>query len=555
MRYVYLKPIQTAEDKKRAKKLPRMSKAELAKLIKDRVETKVISPASAAKGDARRAAHAKATLTELAATLKGRKSVLNDLLKLPEAKRSAAPSRTHKRTGQKFMLQSPQALLQDAYTIKLIRDNRAVAVAAFGTVRAMFDKSTPAVSVAVRRQVDKLSKLQGLDGGAIATRQRDLFRLWRDWQAHLLATDANLTQPGAEEGEGSRNDRTGAGDCAGGVANPKGLITLHRWPLKGHVTSIKNQGNRGTCSAFGTVAAVEAAVSVKYGRKLNLSEQDLYKKQRLDWSPSLFNNYDEDGYSPIFSMLFQLVSGYVFPFEKDWEYNPSQSRVPRGTEGPWTMSCVGYNGLACSDTNHQAERKTYVIRTTEVREVVSEVCDFVEPIPIIGLIGGWFCDRVTDVIEIVEEAEVTVYETNVAGTSRHKATQWLLVWDPIWDNDITAAKVLLTQRVPLIFCFTVPDSWNDDAHTGPNGLGYIVFNQKEAKPKDAGGHCVAIVGHIDNGDIPAAWGLEPGAGGGYFIIKNSWGVCWADRGYVYAPYAWVNQWGTAIVAITQVERI
>jgi Papain family cysteine protease len=560
MRYIYLAPVKTAADKKAAKALPRMTQAELARLIKDRVETKVVAPGRAARMAERRAAQEKAQLAELAASLKGRKTVLNELLKRRAAQAAAStaarpPTRKQARTGQRFMLQSVQALLEDAHRIGAMRQNPAVCARHLDALKSVLEKQLRPLSITLRRRVDKLAQVDGLAPAAIAARQAELMLIWRDHLLASLATDADLTRPGPEAGEGEKSDQSGGESCASDAANPKGLITRHRWPLKRHITSVKQQGARGTCSAFGTVAAVEAAVSVKYGQKLNLSEQDLYKKQRLDWNPNPFDRYDEDGYFPLASMLFQLLTGYRFALERDWAYNPSWSRRPEGTDGPWTLSCVDYNGLACSDTNHQAQRHRYTVRTTELKEVVSEVCEFTDSIPLLNIAGGWVCERVSDWIEVVDETVLTVYETNVPGSSRCKVTQWVPVWDPVWDNDIGAARLLLSARVPLIFCFTVPDSWEDTAQTGPNGRGYIVHNPGEKLPDDAGGHCVALVGHIDNADIPAAWGLEPGAGGGYFIVKNSWGVCWADKGYAYAPYDWVRKWGTSILAITQVERV
>lgn len=47
-----------------------------------------------------------------------------------------------------------------------------------------------------------------------------------------------------------------------------------------------------------------------------------------------------------------------------------------------------------------------------------------------------------------------------------------------------------------------------------------------------GGHAVFCCGYKDD----AAW-----EGGGYLIIKNSWGVDWGDKGYFYMPYAYVQE--------------
>jgi C1A family cysteine protease len=46
-----------------------------------------------------------------------------------------------------------------------------------------------------------------------------------------------------------------------------------------------------------------------------------------------------------------------------------------------------------------------------------------------------------------------------------------------------------------------------------------------------GGHAVFVCGYMDD----PAW-----AGGGYLIVKNSWGLEWADRGFFYMPYAYAE---------------
>jgi C1A family cysteine protease len=55
---------------------------------------------------------------------------------------------------------------------------------------------------------------------------------------------------------------------------------------------------------------------------------------------------------------------------------------------------------------------------------------------------------------------------------------------------------------------------------------------------DRGGHAVLVTGIIDNSLLPA--GAPLGQGGGYLIVKNSWGACFADAGYIYIPYQWIK---------------
>jgi C1A family cysteine protease len=48
----------------------------------------------------------------------------------------------------------------------------------------------------------------------------------------------------------------------------------------------------------------------------------------------------------------------------------------------------------------------------------------------------------------------------------------------------------------------------------------------------AEGHAMLIVGYDDGG-----------SGRGEWLVRNSWGDGWGDRGYGYLPYQYVEQYG------------
>ena len=86
------------------------------------------------------------------------------------------------------------------------------------------------------------------------------------------------------------------------------------------------------------------------------------------------------------------------------------------------------------------------------------------------------------------------------------------------DNDPLQMKGCLADGYPFVFGFTVYESFMS---IGSDGIMKIPDKQERAE----GGHAVMCVGYSD---------LKQS-----FIIKNSWGESWGDKGYFYMPYSFM----------------
>ena len=89
------------------------------------------------------------------------------------------------------------------------------------------------------------------------------------------------------------------------------------------------------------------------------------------------------------------------------------------------------------------------------------------------------------------------------------------------NTNIQLMKAALASGLPIAGGFTVYESFESDA-VAKTGIVPMPAKNEEA----LGGHAVLWVGYDDSKQ--------------WFIVRNSWGPGWGDKGYFYLPYAYTT---------------
>jgi len=87
-------------------------------------------------------------------------------------------------------------------------------------------------------------------------------------------------------------------------------------------------------------------------------------------------------------------------------------------------------------------------------------------------------------------------------------------------QDLSQMKACINHGYPFVFGFTVLTSFSKAAEAG-----VMVMPQQGDQVR--GGHAVTAVGYDDTKEV--------------FIVRNSWGDDWGDKGYFYMPYAYIKE--------------
>lgn len=166
-----------------------------------------------------------------------------------------------------------------------------------------------------------------------------------------------------------------------------------------------------------------------------------------------------------------------------------------------------------------------------------------------GVCGTWQVKAV-NVLQAVGECVETVWPYNksppcnnngtvpggAAGDAATRKCQPVI----LSPNDVPGAKALLAGGSAVGLSVPVYNSWY--ASLAVKKTGDITMRLSGEHP--VGGHAVCLVGYQDNPEYP---------GGGYFLVRNSWGAAWAyasvhGAGYGTIPYDYVAQDGWELVS-------
>ncbi len=314
----------------------------------------------------------------------------------------------------------------------------------------------------------------------------------------------------------------GGGLDATSSCAPRGYAATYWFPLKKFVSPTKDQAQRGVCWSFAALGAVESRERVQNNNPVNLSEQFLVNKVKLEWGPSEV----AEGGSADFALSEAVKHNQLLAQESQWTYNGAamRTKLANGEPDGYKNVCNSYTG-SCSETTHESAQQC----TTSN--------------------GKKFC--MNQVMELSGSI--------VAGTTTPQAPQVTSqVWPYAGDKDadpvvqankdqlsLARLRNLLAQGHVLMTAFPLYRGFDEvlsnvDRNGNPVTVpfaGILINYNDETCDKNGncsrasrGDHVAQIIGFLSN-DITG----EGAGGGGLFVLKNSWGCGYGDSGYAYIP--------------------
>jgi Papain family cysteine protease len=320
---------------------------------------------------------------------------------------------------------------------------------------------------------------------------------------------------GASTTPGVNDTFYGDQTASAGLTTPSssGLVANFNFPAKSMLTCIKNQGQRGVCHDFAAISAIEELIARDTGVFVNLSEQDFIENTKLVFG----TDYYRDSGDAADDLQRAQTAVYHFAFENAWDYNPSPLQ-PKPPKYEYINSCVGYpsSEAGCSATAPQA----------------NQFCTFRQTF------GG-----------LVPDCGLHAFLN--PNPSPYSSAGVNTIWDPTSATfSLDYVFLALGFNNAVILSFNATNNFQNPTN------GFISY-AAGVEDDGIGSHVVHIIGYVSNEDIaanPNTASATPGSGGGYFIIKNSWGAAYGDAGYSYMPVDYLKANATQVIVVSSFNK-
>ncbi len=285
-------------------------------------------------------------------------------------------------------------------------------------------------------------------------------------------------------------------------AQPTGYFADYWFPLRNFLSPVKNQAGRYDCWAFASIGAIESRERVQNDNPVDLSEQFYVNQAKFVWDR---NDFTESHSAPL-ALSRAVAANQTLPPESNWLYNPATGKASNkdGMAADYVGTCDDYQG-SCSETAHESPRYCTLYNINGV------------PVPFCG------------------------YDTMTYTGAGVLASSSRQVWASGQTFDLNRYRQYLAQGHVILASFPVYKGFTEAVAGVVSDYTKACSDAKGGTTKKCGGHVVQIVGFLPNDALSTPEFPVNAGGGGYFVVKNSWGCGAGDGGYYYVPADYVEQ--------------